>query len=86
MHSGRIWNDTPPERIQAVQTQFATEIAALEEQIGPPGASGGKFTVRPFWGGSPLLKQRFGSLRVCWQDRGAETRRDDPLERVAKNL
>jgi hypothetical protein len=40
---------------------------------GPPGASGGKFTVRPLEGNLPSLKQRLDSLRVCWQERGVET-------------
>jgi hypothetical protein len=45
----------------------------LARQFGPPGASGGKFTVRPLEGDLPSLKQRLGSLRVCWQERGVET-------------
>jgi hypothetical protein len=40
---------------------------------GPPGASGGKFTVKLLEGDLPSLKQRLGSLRVCWQERGVET-------------
>ena len=45
----------------------------LEAVVGPPGASNGKFTVRPLEGDLPSLKQRLGSLRVCWQERGVET-------------
>jgi hypothetical protein len=74
------------ERAETRAVGGALALAGFGTQFGPPGASDGKFTVRPFGGGSPLLKERLGSLRVCWQGRGAETRRDDIVDRMAKNL